>query len=140
MAAENSKGFQIATELTLRILRVRAWGSWDVDFVKKYWYAFTEKLEEIQAGGSEWSLLINFTALNPLSEDVQRIVHEQIALAEQHGMKKLVYLGKKSTVQLQPSRPDASYQYSTIEDEEQALQWLLNEPQASMPVLKSGAG
>ena len=140
MAAENSKGIQIAVELTLRILRVRAWGSWDLDFTKKYWYAFTEKLEEIQASGFEWSLLINFTALKPLSEDVQRIVHEQIALAEQHGMKKLVFLGKKSTVQLRSSRPDASDQYSTIEDEEQALQWLLNETQASMPALKSGAG
>ncbi len=130
MATENSKGFEIALDTTRHILQVSAWGFWDAEFVKKYNSAFTEKVEELRANGEEWYALMDLTGFYPRSAEVQHILREQITSAKKQGLKKLVYLGERSVVQLQLNRlflASEIQQYFFTESEEEAFQWLLNE-------------
>jgi hypothetical protein len=126
----NTKGFEIATDIRRHLLRVTLWGFWDVELAKKYRYAMREKIEEIVANGKEWYAIADFTQFYPRSTDVQRIIREQFETAKERGMKKIVYLGEKSAIQL---RLDTGFlinnvlEYSFVESEADAIQWLLNE-------------
>jgi len=130
MAAESSKGFEISFDPAGHILRVSAWGPWDVEFVKKYARAFTEKVEELLASGEEWYALMDLTEFYPHSEEVQNILRQQIMKATEQGMKRLAYLGERSVAQLRLNElfltSDIRH-YSFVESEEEALQWLLSE-------------
>ncbi len=129
MAPENGKGFEIALNTARHILRVRAWGFWDVEFVRKFDRAFTEKAEELQVSAKEWFALVDLTAFRPHSEEVQRMLREQLATAKKFGMKKLVYLGKKPMTQSQLKRlflTGDTQKCSFVESEEEVGQRLLN--------------
>ena len=101
-----------------------------MEVAKKYKSALREKIEDIQAGGKEWYALVDFTKLYPRSEKVQNMLREQIATAKEQGMKKIVYIGEKSAIQLRFDIlfPINSLQeYPFVESEIEAIQWLLNE-------------
>jgi len=130
MTAENSKGFSISLDPIGHILRVSAWGFWDAEFMKKYNHAFTEKSEELRERAKEWYVFMDLIGFHPHFTEVQDILRQQITNAKKQGMKKLVYLGEKSVVQLQLNKlflTSAIQEYSFVESEEEALQWLLNE-------------
>lgn len=125
----NTRGFEIATDIRRHLLRVTLWGFWNVELAKKYKYAMRAKIEEIRKNGNEWHALVDFTQCYPRSEEVQDMLHEQLVAAKEQGMKKIIYLGDKSVVQLRLDRvfPISHLQeYFFVESEEEAIQGLLD--------------
>jgi hypothetical protein len=128
-----TKGFEIATDIRRHLLRVTLWGLWDADIAKKYKYAMREKIEEITKNDNEWYALVDFTRCYPRSDEVQDMLREQLAAAKEQGMKKIVYFGDKSAIQLQLDRvfPISNLQKdSFVESEEEVIQWLLSDSSA----------
>ncbi len=130
MAAEKNMGFEIVLDSTRHILSVSTWGFWDVEFMQKYESAFTEKVEKLRASSKEWCAFMDLTGFYACSTEVQSMLCQQITKATKQGLKKLVYLGKRSAAQLQLNRlflASDIQQYFFTESEEEAFQWLLRE-------------
>jgi hypothetical protein len=130
METQKSKGFEISFDPMRRILRVRAWGFWDAEFAKKYNSAFTEKIGEIRTDGKEWYVLMDLAEFHPYSTEVQDILHQHLTTATKQGMRKVVCLGEMSVAQLHLRELfliSGLLQYTFVESEEEAMQWLLSE-------------
>ncbi|MBD3304797.1 hypothetical protein GF339_00425 [candidate division KSB3 bacterium] len=110
----NGKGFLIALNPGEHIIRIRAWGYWDITLTKKYGYALTEKTHEMLQNGRAWQMVIDFRHLYPRSEDIQRMLREYLEQASSHGIQHIVYLGDRATLQI---RLDRFFQEMTPEHE-----------------------
>lgn len=120
----NTKGFKIDFDPVNQILHVKAWGSWDTAFMKKYNSSFMEKIEELCATGKAWYVLMDLTDFSPQSEDVRTVLGQQFSKAKALGMKKLAYWDSElalSTLRL----PLGVRQCSPDESEDEAFEWLL---------------
>lgn len=130
MTAQNSKGFEITLHEANHLIRVRTWGYWDRELAKTCGNALEERIDSICERGEEWNVLVDVTALRPQTEDVQRIMREQIETASQRGIKKIAYLGTGETFHLrfellfQEAEPP---QYAFFEMQGDAVHWLLSE-------------
>ena len=131
---ELNKGFAISLDTTRNIVKVQAWGFWDVDLVKKYQKAFTEKLRELRANGNEWYALIDVREFLPRSEEVQQMMNDHIITMQKEGMQKIGYLGERSMVQIRLNRQfreEEMKMSAFFESEYEAIRWLLNNHSAN---------
>ena len=128
-----NKGFAISLDTTRNIVKIHAWGFWDVNLVKKYRKAFTQKIKELRANGSEWYALVDFREFLPRSKEVQYMMNDHIVSAQKEGMKKIGYLGEQSMVQLrlnQVFQEEDLHMSAFFESEHEAIQWLMNNQSA----------
>lgn len=130
MTSQESTGFEITFHDTKHIVGVRTWGYWDGDLIKTYGNALGEKLDDIRETGEEWWILVDVTALHPQTEDVERMLCEQIHTASQRGIKKIACLGTGAAFQGRFNRLFQKVvvpQCAFFETQESAVQWLLSE-------------
>ena len=130
MTAQESKGFEIALYEAKHLVSVRIWGHWDRKLTKTYRHALGEKLDDVCKNGEEWWVLVNVTAFHPRTENVERMLCEQIETVSRRGIKKIAYLGTGAAVQLQFNQLFQKVvvpQCAFFEAQECAMHWLLSE-------------
>ena len=98
------KGFRIVLDTVKRIMRVKAWGTWDEAFVKKYQHGFTEKAEELREYDTQWSVVVDLSEYIPNSKDVTHMMHEHVMAFRKSGMSIQVMYHAKRARDAQPGQ------------------------------------
>ena len=88
------KGYEISLDTARHILKVQAWGVWDVEekeLAENFKRELQEKVKEVSVNGKEWYVCEDLIELYPQSKEVCRIMGDGIVSAIKHGMKKAVH-------------------------------------------------
>ena len=91
----SKKGYKVSLDKARNILKVQAWGIWDVEdteFAENFQRELKEKVKEVNTNRKEWYVCGDLTEFHPQSKEVCRIMGDGIVFAVKHGMKKAVHL------------------------------------------------
>ena len=126
--AKTTKGFEIALNLQEKILRLRVWGDWDVEFEKKYDLALREKIIELcaQAHWQIWYVLVDFTGFAAIAEERQRVFGNYLQMLRNQGLKKIAYLCDCKRLALPFRRARDEPFQAAFQSREDAMTWLLH--------------
>ncbi len=90
----SEKGYRISVNTVRNILKVQAWGIWnveDMELAENFREELEEKVKEVSVNGKEWDVCGDLIELRPQSKEVCRIMGDGIMFAIKHGMKKAVH-------------------------------------------------
>lgn len=117
---DNGKGFEIMLNEARHLLRVRAWGCWDLEAARKFRHALREKAEDLDGNGQPWGALIDVADFSAQSPDVVNAIAAQMEeTSAASGIKKLAYVAR----QMQENWP-RSEQCRWHQSVDEALDWL----------------
>ena len=91
----SEKGYRISVNAVRHLLKVRAWGIWDVkdmELAENLRGELQEKVKEVSMNRKEWDVCGDFIELQPQSKEVCRVMGDGIMFAIKHGMRKAVHL------------------------------------------------
>jgi hypothetical protein len=123
MNANSHKGFEIAFNLQRKILWVRAWGDWDLDFGKRYAMAIQGKIRELSSEWKIWYVLMDVNRFSAQSEEVWSIIREQLETENTSGLKKIAYIQNGIRPQLPSNNERDGPVQSSFESTDKALRW-----------------
>lgn len=123
-------GFEADAQPARRLLRLRAWGFWDLDLTRAACAGFLLAYQEMQAAGSPWDVLIDHTRYPPQMPEVNDDIARSVALAMTMGLRRIASILDSTVAQIQLRKVSKSsglpvdvYSFFTSEDE--AMAWLL---------------
>ena len=125
------RGYDITINRGQRILKMRAWGLWDVAFAEQYDHDLQTNVLEISEHGKKpgWLALVDLNDFPPQFPEVQAIIVRGMEFGTRHGLHKEARLIGRGLTDLQLKRliKEAGMpENSTFQSEHDALAWLLN--------------
>lgn len=126
---ENSKGFEIAFNIQGKILRIRVWGDWDTELVKRYDFALRHKIMEISAHAhwKIWYILVDVTRCSCQSEELPFMLEKPFMIANTQEIKKIAYVYNGTNPQSSFTHARDAPAHACFESTDEAVQWLMKE-------------
>jgi serine/threonine protein kinase len=118
--------FQVTTDPSTGILRVKVWGFWDIEEGKAYLEEFRQKASTLL--GKPWYVLADIADFQAQKPDVSPYVEQTMTFARENGMRRAANLVNSALSKMQISRLSADTglpEYSFFTVESQAVAWLL---------------
>lgn len=110
------------------LLKVRAWGLWDVPFAEQYDRELQKNILEIgESAPGGWCVLVDLDAYPPQFPEVQDVIMRGMKFGVEHGLKKEARIIGKLLTKTQLARlvKEAGMpENSTFQSEKEAIAWL----------------
>ena len=128
---EHERGYDISVDRRHNILKVKAWGMWDVAFAEQYDRELRQAILDISAHASQgWYVVVDLDHYPPQLPHVQPILLRGMKFGIEHGLKKEARIIGKAMTKMQLKRlvKEAGMpENSTFQSEEDAIAWLLRD-------------
>jgi hypothetical protein len=123
-------GYELAIDQTHRILKVRAWGMWNVALAEQYDRELQETIIQISENGQrDWYALVDLDQFPVQNEEVQAIIVRGMKFGAMYNLQKEARIIGKALTKLQLARlvKEAGMPAnSTFQSEDEAVAWLLH--------------
>jgi hypothetical protein len=130
MMTTKRKGFHIVLDTTSRIVRIWAWGLWDVTVAQEFKEALHLKGQEINGSSKEWYLLMDLTACFTPPQEVRNLMLAGLTALDGQQIQKRAILAGRSIALFQVLRQTQDTHwpvYSYFRSEDEAVRWLIDE-------------
>ena len=129
--ASPQRGYEFFINKKRRILKIRAWGIWDVEFAEEYDRELQQRILTISEQGTKgWYALADLNDFPPQLPEVQKTLMRGLEFGAKHGLKKEARMIGKALTKTQLARmmKEAGMPAnSTFQSEDEAIEWLLQE-------------
>lgn len=130
MASPN-RGYEFFMDCKKGILKIRAWGLWDVEFAEQYDRELQKRILDISKQCPQgWYALADLNDFPPQLPEIQPILIKGLEFGAKRGLKKEARLIGKALTKAQLIRlmKEAGMpENSTFQSESEAVKWLLSE-------------
>ncbi len=119
-----TKGFEIALNIRRKMLQIRAWGEWDVEFSKRCDMALRDKFIELSTH-AHWEILcvlVDMTGLAMQTDEALALFQKHLLSGNGGRIQKIAYIGKMEGVGQNFGKPEQSFFTSS----HKAFHWLSN--------------
>jgi serine/threonine protein kinase len=120
--------FQITSDLSRCILKLRVWGFWTIDEAKAYWNEFQNKARPLL--DKPWYVLADIADFPPQKAEVNELLEKPMVFARERGMVRaanLVTSSALSKMLISRLSTGTGLSHSFFSSEAEALEWLLQD-------------
>lgn len=125
-----TRGYEFFVDRKQGILKIRAWGLWDVEFAEQYDRELQKRILDISKQCPQgWYALADLNDFPPQLPEVQPILVRGLEFGAKRGLKKEARLIGKALTKVQLARlmKEAGMpENSTFQTEDEAIKWLLS--------------